>query len=326
MKQITLSFTEQTILRAIDLNAEIPVPEIAKRTGLNAPQVHRVINRLVEREILVGVTAQIDFSRIGIVEYGINLAVATDTEQKREKFISSLIKEKRVGWVAEVGADYDCMLNVLARTPHEVDSVLGKAYQNLSGSVLHKTICVRLRRTRYDRGVFGASSKRKPQFQIGITPDVQVIDKLDGEILALLTTSNRASFRDLARQLSVSSSTFSRRIQSLKERAILLGFSWHMNLSRCAVLQYRVLVSLRSNPPALREKLSRIVQGTPAIKMFADCIGAWDYEMELDVWSAQEVKPVISSISTACSDLLERITVIPIFKHRKFSSFPVEDS
>lgn len=324
MKQNTLSATERLILRVIDLNADASVPEIVRITKLGAPLIHRVLKRLVERNILVGVTAQIDLARLGLAEYGISLALAAPSDRARENFLSQLSKEPSVGWVAEVGADLDCMFNVIAPTPHQVAALLGRLSGKERIAILRKELCIRTKRLRFERGIFGATGKRKAHFMLGLAPEAQSVDSLDRRILAAISISNRSSFRELARALSVSSSTFARRLEILRQKKIVLGFSWQMQLAGCGVLQYRLLVSLRDNSPTLRESVMKIVQNTPSIKMFADCIGAWDYEMELDVWDAREVKPVVAALSEVCFGHLESITIVPLFQHRKFSSFPIE--
>lgn len=324
MKQTTLSDAECAVLRAIDLNAEASVPNITRLTRLNAPLIHRVLKRLVERNILIGMSAQIDLARLGLVEYGINLALAAPSDSARQEFIAYLSKEPSVGWVAEVGSDLDCMFNVIAPNPHQVAALLARISSRRKASILRKELCIRTKRMRFERGIFGASGRRKAFFQLGLDPQPQSVDQLDRKILSKISVSNRSSFRELARSLSVSSSTFGRRLEILKEKKIVLGFSWQMQLSGCGVLQYRLLISLRENSPALRESILKIVHNTSSIKMFADCIGAWDYEMELDVWNALQVKPVIAALSEVCFGQLERITIVPLFQHRKFSSFPVE--
>jgi DNA-binding Lrp family transcriptional regulator len=286
--------------------------------------IHRVLKRLFERNILIGMSAQIDFACLGLAEYGINLALAAQSDRAREDFISQLSKEPSVGWVAEVGADLDYMFNVIAPNPHQVAAMLARLNNRNRISILRKELCIRTRRMRFERGIFGAEGKRKGHFLLGLRPEPQHIDQLDKQILSVISISNRSSFRELARSLSVSSSTFARRLEILRQKKIVLGFSWQMQLASCGVLQYRLLVSLRDNTPALREAIMTIVQSTPYVKMFADCIGAWDYEMELDVWDARQVKPVVAALSEACYGQLEKITVVPLFLHRKFSSFPVE--
>ncbi len=269
-------------------------------------------------------SAQIDLARLGLVEYGINLALAAPSDAARQEFITQLSKEPSVGWVAEVGTDLDCMFNAIAPNPHQVAALLGRLNSHRRVSILRKELCIRTKRMRFERGIFGASGRRKAFFQLGLDPELQPIDQLDRRILSVISVSNRSSFRELARSLSVSATTFGRRLDILKEKKIVLGFSWQMQLSGCGVLQYRLLVSLRENSPALRESILKIVQSTPSIKMFADCIGAWDYEMELDVWDALQVKPVVAALSEVCFGQLERITIVPLFQHHKFSSFPVE--
>lgn len=326
MNHSSLSLPERTVLDAIDLNAEAQVPELARRTKLSAPHIHRILNRLIERGILVGVTAQIDFARLGLVEYGINLALAAPSEKEREEFILGLISEPAAGWVAETGADLDCMFSIIAPGPHEVTALLSRLNDRLRGSILRKELCIRTRRVRFARGIFGATGKRKPHFEIGKHPENVPIDRVDRLILSSISVSSRSSFREIARSLSISPPTFGRRLEILKEKKIVLGFSWHMKLTGCGVLQYRILVSLRDNSTPVREKIVKLVQTTPSVKMFADCLGAWDYEMELDVWTPQQVKPVISALSEACFGHLEKIAVVPIFQHRKFSTFPVLSS
>jgi DNA-binding Lrp family transcriptional regulator len=317
------SNAELAILLSIDLAANKDAPSVAQDTGLGIANVYRILHRLIERRILLGITAQIDFSRIGFTEYAIALSTMSSNQHARGNFVKALCQERSVGWVADVGAPYDCMFSVLSRLPIEVSDLLGRVQTQLKGAILDKVLSIRLKRARFPRGIFGATSRRDPVFELGNTVPIQDLSDIDRAILGAISISHLTSGREIAKSLGISSSTYSRHLSSLHSRGIVLGFNWHMDLSSVGVLQFRILISLTNNSPQMRERLFKVVTRTPAIKTFVECLGSWDYELEADVLHSDQIQNVAATLYEAAVPQIARVAVIPLFRHRKFSSFPV---
>jgi DNA-binding Lrp family transcriptional regulator len=323
MKRSVFTKAESAVLLSVDLAADKDAPAVARETGLGVANVYRILHRLIERRVLLGMTAQIDFARIGLSEYAIALSTMTPTQRARENFVKALCQERAVGWVADVGAPYDTMFSVLSRSPIEVGEILGRVRTKLEGSILEKVLSIRIKRARFARGVFGAPSRRTACFELGANGAIQSLSDTDRSILRIISSSHLSSGREIARTLGISSSTYSRHLASLYSRRIVLGFSWHMDLSALGILQYRILLSLTNNSPKMREHILQVISRIPAVKTFVECIGSWDYELEADVLHAAHIQDVVGKLYEACVPQIARVAVIPLFQHRKFSTFPV---
>jgi DNA-binding Lrp family transcriptional regulator len=319
-----ISDSEKKLLLEYDLNATASLKDLAKATGFSLANTQKLKQRLLEKSILLGLTAQIDLAQLGLIEFAVNIGIASKSEQVRLQFTKFLSKESSVGWLAEVGADYDYMFNVIARMPQTVDAVLKKSASNFDGAILNKKLYIRLQRLRFQRGIFGAKTKNR----IGIyTPlknaKTSPIDELDYQILQKLSTSHLMSFREIALNLGTTPATFNRRVEELKARGVILGFYWHMNVVDYGVLHYRILISLTRNTNDIYLKIYKACCLFPAVKLLAQCLGEWDYELEIDVLAHSEIKPIVGFLGETLYSDLQKLSVIPIFRHVKFSSLPV---
>ena len=317
-----LSSIEAKILAVIELNADCPGPEIAKRAGTKTATVYRTVERLIERGIIVGKTAVIDPAKVGLIEFGVNLALAPQNDRVNAQLLKRLQNHPHISWIAEVGGELDLMCNVIAESPHRAKQVIEEIFADFAPSILRRRVCSRSARLRYPRWFLGVRRAAPPTFQSGERLEQLPLDTVDRAILEALSRMSFESYRDLAQATGVPIATFNRRIHSLRERGILLGFGYRFDLSKLAVQQFRLLMTFRAPTLATRVKLRRIASKERMIKLLVECLGDWDYEMEIDQPAGEDVKRLNTLIHREFYGELMQLSLIPIFRHVRYISFP----
>jgi DNA-binding Lrp family transcriptional regulator len=100
------------------------------------------------------------------------------------------------------------------------------------------------------------------------------LDRLDLEIVRHLNQDARKSFRDIARQLGVSTSTISARVRRLEDRGIITGYVPVID-QRKVGFDLPVVVGLRISKGKLLE-VQRKIAKDPRVYGVYDVTGEWD--------------------------------------------------
>lgn len=313
---------ERKVLAVVELDAELSAPEIAKRCKMKTPSVQRILQRFREEGVFAGRTAVVDTARIGLVEYGIGVTHGRVGADVLEAFFRFAARQRVISWVAEVGGGFDLSMNILAPRPQAVLDVLAQVEKNFPGLLQERTICVRTKRFRFWRGYLNGRVSKTPKFRLGEGAEILALSEDDRRVLAALSEVTFETYRDTARVLGMPIASFLRRIRSLKERKILLGFGYRMNLERLGVEQFRVLVFTESCGPETERALIAFAGECPWVKVLMPCLGPWTFELEIDVLSQSGARDVATGLRRALGSRVTKIQLLPIFSHRKFISFP----
>lgn len=326
MDRLNLTDSECKILALVELNAELSAPEIAKKTRLKTPTVHRILSSFRENEIFAGRTAVVDTDRLGLVEYGIALSLGTASSDVVEKFFEFAIKKRAISWVAEVGGGFDVLINVLADKPQTALEVLFEIEKRFPLLIQEKAFCIRTKRFRFWRGFLNGRTTKLPRFSIGLSGEKLSLPPQDTEVLAALSSASFETYRELASQIRMPIATFLRRIAILRKQKILLGFGYRMNLEKVGVKQFRVLVFSTQCSQESEKTMLSFAASCPWIKLVTTCLGPWCFELEIDIINQSTARDVASEIRKALGKSVHKVVLLPIFSHRKFISFPPASS
>lgn len=317
-----LSEEQIRVLGTIELDAELSAVEVARRTRLKTHTVQRIVRGLIDEGVIAGQTALIDVAKLGLVEYGINFPYGPASEERRSACLEFMLESREVSWMAEVGGDIDLMFNLLARSPQRVVEFLSELSARFPHVLERKKTCQRTERMRFPRGIWIRRAAGSPRYAMSRTLGGEALDPFDREILVALSQSAIESQRDLARGLGIPIATFLRRVARLRERGILLGFAYRINLEKIGISQFRVHVVLADLSDAAHKRMIAFCGRQPGVKVLIRCIGEWDYELEADARTSAEIKGLIDQMRREFKGDLISCRSIPIFRHLKFISFP----
>jgi DNA-binding Lrp family transcriptional regulator len=314
---------DKRILATIELNAELNAADIARIAGTTAQAVYRRISRLIDNGVIVGKTAVIDLSQLGLTEFGFNLSIAPKDLTTKKRFIDAIKRCPHITWIAEVGGEFDLMCNLIASTPVAAHRILENTLSNFADTILKRQVCARFRRYRFPRWFLGPRRPKEQSFLLGAAAKVQLIDDLDRKVLSAISKIKFESIRDISQSSGVPLSTLQRRISNLHARGILLGFGYRLDMTNLAVMQYRAQLTFRVITPAIRNKLVSIAKRERFIKLLIDCLGSWDIELEIDAPEGEDIKLITSRLHTEFHGELVNLTLIPILNIIQHVSFPV---
>jgi DNA-binding Lrp family transcriptional regulator len=318
-----LSEIEKQLLALIELDADCSIVQIAQKLGLKPGRAQRILARLVEHNILLGRIAVLDVARLGYLECGLSLSTAFRSVSQRTEILTFLKQHKKVSWLAEAGGTHDILLNLIVRHSSEVLQFLNQFSAKFPKVLKGKSFYQRTLRVRLARGMFTSRSAMRKEFVSGQDQMIQQIDRVDQQILKTLSGSTHNSYRDLSIKCSVALSTVLRRVEELKAKKILLGFGARIDIEPLGYQQFRILLELRTVSLKLKKDIVALCRRHTFIKVIAECLGAWDYEIEIDTLQPSEISNFIAKLYDGFGEDIHSLAMIPILHIEKYISFPV---
>lgn len=100
------------------------------------------------------------------------------------------------------------------------------------------------------------------------------LDKTDTEIIALLRTDSRASFREIAKRLKLHPATVIKRVEHLQREKIILNFGANLDLLALG-FEFMALIDIRISKGHLLE-VEQKLRALPQIAAIYDVTGDYD--------------------------------------------------
>jgi DNA-binding Lrp family transcriptional regulator len=307
------SSKELLTLAAVEMNAGKDIGALAKLTGLRPSALRYHLQRLKESGVIINKRAYINVFLLGYTNYVIYCTLGSSTREKREAVVAQLQQYRRVGWIAELGGEYQFAFSVSVKAIGELASFLDEVAIALKSPFFQKAVSVRLSYQMYPRSYLASKDLRIKPFVVAPGAPVET-DQLDQKVLSAVSLTDFESRAALAKKAGIPLSTFERRLSRLEEIGVIVGYFCRLDLSRLGIQQYRLLISVRGMQPKLRKELIAFAAAHPRIRKFIECTGSWDCEMELNVADSSEASAVSASLYERFGYEVNSVSVIPLFR------------
>ncbi len=128
-------------------------------------------------------------------------------------------------------------------------------------------------------------------FRVDLLHDRYVIDEIDQQIVTLLMEDGRRSYGDIGRRVSLSAPSVKRRVDALRARGAITGFTARLDPSALGQTT-EALVELFYAPGTLLDEVAAGLDGVPEV---------------VEAWSVTGDADAIARVRTASNADLERV-------------------
>jgi len=118
---------DKTLLRELQLNARIPLLQLARKVDLSAPSVHRRVVALIHSGIIKSFIPYIQFSYLGYQWYTLHLRTKNLPQQR---FLVYLQQHPHCAWLSRRLGKWNYHVSIFARNNTEFNAVV----QDLCGT------------------------------------------------------------------------------------------------------------------------------------------------------------------------------------------------
>ncbi|RIL09251.1 MAG: hypothetical protein DCC75_06950 [Proteobacteria bacterium] len=258
---------------------------------------------------------------LGFLEFDVYLTLSVSSVSKREQFEQALIASENVSLIIELGGEYEYAVTICSRNPSEVSTFFDNLGKRFGDVIFAKAVAIRRVYTGFGRKYL-MNKKVNPIVQMQFEKKTCTIDETDHEVLKGLSRNDFSSIAVLARQLKIPATTLEYRIKKLKENKIIVGSIYGISMRFLGVLSYRLILYARGSTEAFRNQLFEFCGQHPNIINFVHGIGAWDFELGVEVERDSDIVPIVRALQAKFVDQINKITTCPIFRFLKVQNYP----
>ena len=309
-------------LAACCLDADLPVQEISKRTGLKDHVVRRALSTIEASGTVKRVT-YIDVYPLGLYYFEVYFRFLPGTGNK-SAILEYLQKSPFVSYLAQTGGDYECNIDVIARRPAEVMTFLEEIAERFQGVFADKKVLLIESLSDFPLRFLGAHSGVNRALSFGNTQHSVEIDELDHRILRHLSGRHHKSVADVARELGSKLTTVQYRIDRLRENRVIVGTRFIANLPALGYQVFDIHVQTRGVSKAVKEAINLFADSEPSVYALIRTAGDWDFVIISAVQSAAQVEPLTNRLTELLKNDLVRVTAHPLIRQHKISFYPLE--
>lgn len=312
---------DRDILAHLQFNADSALATIANAVGCREHTVRSVLYRYGQLDLFTP-RVFIDTLRLGYSQYVVLFAVASLSPQAINRFVEALVACDAVSCILELGGEYQFEAHITCRGSVEFSSILDRLAGQFPDLVSEKSICIQVLHSIFASRHLSAFRPTPSELSWEITTEHVRIDELDHQILRGLAYEGSLSRTMLARKLGTPLSTLQYRIQNLREKRVILGFTYEYRGSVLGLRHYLVLVRSRGADASCHRDMRELARNNPYVTYYSQSIASWDYRIGIAVDSDALASDVMNDIYSKMGKRIGRAILLPVLRAWKVIDYP----
>lgn len=293
---IKLDLKDRKILYELDRNARQSNSQIAKKVRLNKNTVNYKINRLTEEGIILGYYTVIDSSKLGYFSFRVYLKFFNTTSEKEQEIIGWLKNHKMVGVVGKIETVYDLAFHVWVKNIYEFDDFWlefkrksRKYFWNEKAQVFSKVYHFKRKYLMEEK-----ATELKDECETIGSSQIIKYDKLDFEILKLLSKNARMPLLEVSERLKTPPRTIAFRIKQLEKKKVIQGYRTNIALDKIGYEYYKINLIL--NDFDKYDEFLQFAKNHPNIIYFDRTLSELDFEIDVEIKNREELLKLLEII------------------------------
>ncbi|OIO25276.1 hypothetical protein AUJ14_04635 [Candidatus Micrarchaeota archaeon CG1_02_55_22] len=320
---LKLDLKDRRILRELDADSRQPSAEIARKVGLSKQVVGFRIKRLAGAGVFSSLYTVIDISKLGFTVHKAFLRFQNLDKRKESELVKYLKGSPNVVWMTSCDGRYDLAFGSWARNMAHLDQTLGEFTRKFGQYISERQIASIIQGEYFVRDylVGGERPATRKSF-FGAVPQAADVDETDWKILFELGKSSRIFDVELAGRVGIGAEAVSKRIRRLERAGVIRHYNIVPNESVYPYLHYKVLVGLRGLTEVRERALAEYCRSHPNIVYTVKALGPWEYEIDLEVETAEAFRDIMMDLKTRFNDILKDYSALQIYQVHKYDFCP----
>ncbi len=279
---------------------------------------------MVKEKIISFFYSVIDISKLGFIVHKNFLRLQNLDSGKEKELIDFLKNHPNVVWIASCDGRFDLAFGTWAKNMEFLDKTLTELDKNFGEYIAERQIATIIRGDYFIRDYLinkkQASSYRESFF--GAVPSPVKMDENDWKILLMLGENSRNTAVDIAHKIKLSADAVGERIRKLQKFGVIRHYNIVPNESKYPFLHYKVLIGFRNISEPREKVLREYCRVNPNIVYIVKSLGLWEFEIDLEVESAEQFREIMMDIKTTFSDILKDYSALTLYKVHKYNFCP----
>ncbi len=320
-----LNEVQRRILLAAILQANAPESAIARLLDVREHVVRRTMMILFESGILLRRSIFINPFMLGLSYHVVTISLPSKAQKHQKSFMELLASADETVAVYELGGETQCELRFLSRGAEHCKRFFERIAERFPHP-FHIRESFLIEEQEYS-GIWEPDMPKSglPLLRFGPHASRSLepyISEQDHTILSSLANGSFRTLGQLARNLSISPSTLTYRIQSLEKSGIIVGHYY--------IVDFKVLnefpISLRIKSKVLKKTEKKALQdfcrAHPRIAWMSLFFGGQSAEIFLRVGSFAQASSIVAEISSYFEGIVDSVAMEPQIHFHKFSTYP----
>lgn len=319
-KEFKLDKKNKKILHYLDIDSRQSLSQLSKKVGLSKQVIDYRIKEMIKEGIISNFYTVINFSKLGYTHYKLYFKFQNVNSSNEEKIINYFISSKNCVWVASCRGMWDLTASILAKDINELGNILDEFMNKFSKFILEKNILITQISPVFTKNYL-TEEKEKKEFVYTGENEKYELDKIEKEILSVLSTNARIPIIDLMEKTKLTRDVIDHRLKKLKEN-IISQFRVNINLNKIGYHLHKIILRLKSLSKEKEEEIRNFVKQNPNGVQFLKVLGNWDVELEFEVKTDEELHQILQEVRNKFSDIIRDYDTLAVYKEHKLNYFP----
>jgi len=286
-----INIKDRRILCVLDANSRITNSQLAKEVKLNQNTTAYRLKFLEKEKYILGYYALIDNSKLGLIGFRVYFKFMDTDEKKEKEMIGHLYELSEIQIIAINDGVYDAGFICWVKNIYIFEGIWSTFKQKYKKYIGKHQIAIFTKIHHFSREYLMGERKNYSDMVVGGS-SIETIDKVDEDILKILSNNARETIITISKKLNISVRTIAFRIKRLEKRKIILGYKVNLNLEKLGYKYYKVNFIL--NELSNIQNLIEFSRQNKYVTYVDVKISPNDFEFDLEVPSRQEFLDIIS--------------------------------
>jgi DNA-binding Lrp family transcriptional regulator len=310
----------QKIVRAVQLQAQEPERSTARKLKLRPHTVRYEIRRAVQSGLLTRFVP-VNVFALGLHQYQCYISFVHSGRDLTARLEKALAQSGCAAWFVTLAGRFQFGFALCVRNPEELYQVLDQVVRDVGERILDRQIVHATRMETYPVRYLDTSNTSTEHLQFDESSERAELDATDRAILALSLKFPDQSYERLGRLAGVSKSTFAARIDKMRRVGLVLPDAYDFSPQQAGILAFRVFISLIHDNDRILEAVLECVRSSPSIISINRVLGAWEYELSVEVTASNEIEQALSGIRDRLQGMVRDLEIVQVTAQKRVHSF-----
>lgn len=318
---IKLDKKDKEILFNLDMNARIPLTQLAKRVKLTPQTTKYRLAQLEKKQIIRDYVTFFDVSKFGYLYYRLYIRYENVTPEIEKKIISYFKNHKNTVWFVSLTGRWDLEVLFVARNFIHFNKILKEIYEKFPNKLHNNITSVSIANYHHPRSYL-VNKKTNIQVSYGGEPEKIKIDKIDSKIIHLLNQNARLTSVQIGNKLGLNYKTIQLRIKKLEKKEIIQAYRTWIDYKKIGSGYHKALIKLKKFTKDEESKVLSFAKQNPNVTYLVTCVWPWDIELEVETQEEQTFLDILRKFRDLMGDLIIDYETLTITEEHKLNYFP----
>ena len=319
-EELKLDSYDRKIIFELDKNARVTTTQIGKKIRKSKQFVDYRIKRLEEAGVLPGYITVIDYSKLGYQSIRVYFKFHNITREKQDELENDLIKDKEVWWLVTLEGQWDVGYATAVKNIIDFYDYWDKIMTKYRKYISKRSVVIYTHIKQYPKSYIINQRNTERGTIVGASKEVMSIDKLDLQMLKLLSDNGRIPLLEIANKLNTSPQVIRNHMKKLENNKVIQGYRALIDVSFLGYRYYKSYINLL-NTDRLQE-LQQFCLQHPNILNVNRTIGGRDFEIELQAKSFDEFDSIMNELRREFAGMIDDYEFVIAREEKKMVYFP----